>query len=64
MVLVRANLQKGDLVAVSYVQTNVTQNPAYPLVNHRTPVLGGTDQVVQEDGDVVAFVDVLTHTPS
>ncbi len=61
---VRPDLQKRDLVPGCHLETDVTEHLVHVRRDHRTPVLRRTDDVVEQDGVVVAAVDVLTLTPS
>ncbi len=64
VVPVRPDLQERDLVPRRDLEADVSEHLVHVRRDHCAPVLRRTDDVVQQDGDVVAAVDVLTHTPS
>ena len=64
VVPVRADLQERDLVPGRDLEADVSEPRVHVRRDHRTPVLRRTDDVVEQDGDVVAAVDVFTHPPS
>lgn len=64
VVSVRPDLQERNLIPDRDLEADVSEHLVYVRRDHRTPVLRRTDDVVEQDGDVVAAVDALTHTPS
>lgn len=64
VVPVRADLQKGDLVPSRDLEADVSEPRVHVRRDPRTSVLRRTDDVGEQDGDVGAAVDALTHTPS
>src|SRR5574337_131014 len=64
VVLVRTDLQERDLVPSRDIEADVSEHLVYVRRDHRTPVLRRIDDVVEQDGDVVAAVNALTHTRS
>ena len=64
MVPICPNLQEDDFIPVGDLQTDVPQHLIHLGREDGPPILRRTHEVVQQDGDVVAAVDVLTHTPS
>jgi len=60
---VRPNLQKRDLVPCGNLQTDVPEDRVHLCREHGPAVLRGTDDMVEQNGDIVAAVDVLTHVP-
>jgi len=61
---VRPNLEERNLIPRGNLQADVPEHLVDLRREHRPPVLGRTDDMVQEDGHIVAAADVLTHTPS
>ena len=51
MISIGAYFYKDDLVAQGNLQTYLTQYLIYVGIEHHPPVLGGTDQVIQQSGD-------------
>lgn len=64
MVPIRPNLEEDDIIPISDLQADVPQDRIHLGREDGPPILRRTDEVVQQDGDIVAAVDVLTHTPS
>src|SRR5688572_3718071 len=61
-----ANLQKANFVSLGDLQAYIPKRRVHLRVKDHTPIFGGADQMVEQDRDVVAFVDVgwLGHTLS
>ncbi len=61
MVVVSADFEKLDLIAFLDFKAHIAQR----LIDHRVKddqsVLGWTDEVIEQDRDVMAFVDVAAH---
>ncbi len=64
VVPVGPDLQERDVVPGGNLQTDVPEGAVHLGGEHRPAVLRGADQMVQQDGDMVAPVDVFAHTPS
>jgi len=64
VVPVGPDLQKRNVVPGGNLQTDVPEGRVHLGGEHRPPVLRGADQMVEQDGDIVAPVDVFAHTPS
>jgi len=58
------NLEEDDFIPFDDLQANVPQHRIHLGREDGSPILRWTREVVQQDGDIVAAVDVLTHTPS
>lgn len=58
------DLQERDVVSGGDLQADVPQGRVHLGGEHRPAVLRGADQMVEQDGDIVAPVDVLAHTSS
>jgi len=63
MIFVRANFDKDDLIALGNVETDLFEHGVHFRVKDHTAILGRTDQVVEQDRDVVALMRILTHEP-
>ena len=59
MILVRPNLQEFDLVTQFDLLADDLQFVFHLGREHRSAVLGGADDVVEQHRDVVTIVDVL-----
>ena len=64
MVSVGPDLQKRNVIPGGNLQTDVPEGRVHLGGEHRPAVLRGTDQMVEQDGDIVAPVDVFAHAPS
>jgi hypothetical protein len=64
VVPVGPDLQKRNVVPGGNLQTDVPEGRVHLGGEHRPAVLRGADQMVEQDGDIVATVDVFAHTPS
>ena len=62
MIFIRANLQKNNRLAFGNVQTDLFEHRINPGVKHDTSVFRRADQMIHEDGDVVALMDIFAHT--
>lgn len=61
VVFVRANFDEDNLVAIANVEANITKRLINLIREDRTTVLRGANNVVEQHGDVVAFVDEVAH---
>jgi hypothetical protein len=64
VVPVRPDLEEPDLIASRDLQAHVPERLVHLVRADRPPVLRRTDEVIQQGGDIVAAVDVLTHAPN
>lgn len=64
MIPIYPNLQEADVIPFGDLQADVSEYRIHLGREDGPPVLRRTHEVVAQDGDVVAAVDVLTHTPS
>jgi hypothetical protein len=62
VILVGPNFQKDNLVPFSDFQTDVLECGINLLVKDNTTVLGWTNQVVDQHGDIVALMNIFAHT--
>ena len=60
VVLIRPNLKKSHFIPVRNIEANLAQNGIDFLRNHSTAIFGRTDQVIQKQRNIVAFVDIPT----
>ena len=56
MILIRPYLHKFQLVALLDVQTNVLDHAIYRLVEHRSPVLGRQNQMIDQYRNIMALM--------
>lgn len=61
MVPIRSNPQKCDLLPCGALHAEVPKHRIYLRREHRPAVLGRTDSVVEQDGDIVANVERLPY---
>ena len=61
MILVRTNLYKDDLVAFGDVQTDLFEYRVDLLVKDNASLFGRAHDMVNQDGDVVAFMSIFAH---
>src|SRR3989338_3109808 len=64
MVLVCAYFKKMDLVPIGESYTRLFQNHVHFLGHHYLAIFGRTDEVIDENADIVTFVDVDAHALS
>ena len=64
VVPVGPDLQKRNIVPGSNFQADVPEGRVHLSRKDCPAVLRRTDQMVEQDGDIVAPVDVFTHAPS
>ena len=64
VVPVGPDLQKRNVVPGGNLQTDVPEGRVHLGGEDRPAVLRGAAQMVEQDGDIVAPVDVFAHTPS
>ena len=62
MIFIRANLQENNRIAFGNVQTNFFEHCINTGVKHNTSIFGRTDQMVHQDGNIVALMDIFAHT--
>jgi len=62
VIFLRANLQENDGIAFGDVQTDLFEHRIDTGVKHDTSIFGWTDQMIHEDGDIVALMDIFAHT--
>ena len=63
MIPIRTNLQKRNFEARFHMRTDLTQSVLDRSSDIGTTILGGTNQMVEQNTDIVTLVDVLTHEP-
>ena len=63
MVLVRADLQELDLLPRLDLQTYLPQDLIDGRIEHRSTILGRKHQMIQQNRDVIALVDLAAHPP-
>ena len=63
MVLVRADLQELDLLPRLDLQTYLPQDLIDGRIEHRSTILGREHQMIQQNRDVIALVDLAAHPP-
>ena len=56
MIPIGTYLQKLQLISLLYLQTHTFQNIIHFLINHRSPVFGGKNQVVHQHRNIMTFV--------
>ncbi len=61
VILIGADFQKLDLVSPLDGQTHFFDHLVYLRIDHRSPVLRRKDQVIEQDRDVMAFMEIDTH---
>jgi len=49
-------------LAIGNVQTDCFKHPINTRVKHDTTILRRADQMIHEDGDIVALMDIFAHT--
>ena len=63
MILITAYFQKIYLVSLFNFQADLFQNLVNRLINYRTSVFRWKNKVIQQYSDIMAFMDVFTHSP-
>ena len=61
VILVRADLKKRNLVAIADVNADPPQHDIHFVCDNSAAVLRGTNGVVEQHGNIMAFVDVFAH---
>jgi hypothetical protein len=61
MVFICSNLQKLNLIPLLNFQTHFFERLVYFLINHYPAILGWKHQMVEQDRNVMTFMDILTH---
>ena len=61
MILVSSNLQKAHFVPLCNRQAHFLDHSINILVKNRPPVFRSKNQMVEQNRDIVALVDVLAH---
>lgn len=64
MILIRTHFQKMNLVTFLDLLTNVRQRPVNLFVEDCTPILRRKNKVIQQNTNIVAFMQILAHLPS
>ena len=62
MISIGANLQENNGVPFGNLQADLFEYGINTGVKHDAPIFGRTDQMVHQDGDVVALMDIFAHT--
>ena len=62
MIFIRANLQENNRLAFGNVQTDLFEHRIHAGIKHHTAIFGRTDQMIHQDGDIVALMDIFAHT--
>ena len=57
MVTIRADLEEGNLMAQGDLQADFPKGCVHIGVEHRAPILGPADHMVQKDRDIMALAD-------
>ena len=61
VVAIRADLDEADLIAGGDLQANLPQNTLYCVIENDTPIFGRTDRVIQQNGNIVALVNIRAY---
>jgi hypothetical protein len=61
MILICPYFKKNDFVTSRYFEAGCFQCDINLFIKDNPAILCRTDQMVQKDGDIVAFMDVLAH---
>ncbi len=64
VISIGADFQESEVIAHGNLKTNIPERLIHVCREDCPPVLCGAHDMVQQHGDVVAAMDVLTHTPS
>src|SRR5882757_9312307 len=64
VILIRTYLEKLDLVTCLYVQADIPENLIHIRINNSSAVLRRENEMIQQDRDVMALVDIAAHDPS
>ena len=64
MIPVSPDLDELDLKPLADLQAHVTQDAIHCFIDDNPAVLGGQDEMEEEDGYVVTLVDIPAHVPS
>src|SRR5207244_2137112 len=64
MVTVGPDLKEVHLVSFRYLFTGLHYDHVHFLVYHHAPVLGRTHEVIQENADIMGFVEEDAHSAS
>jgi hypothetical protein len=62
VILVGPYLQKDDLIPLSNFQTDLFEHPIYLGVEPHSTVLGRTHNVIDQDRNIMALMQILAHT--
>jgi hypothetical protein len=63
MVLVGPNFKELDLITLRNFQTDLFQNFIHVAVKDSSTIFGWTYKMVQQDRNVMAFLDQFAHAP-
>ena len=61
MILICSDLQKLHLIPFRNFKADFLEHSINLLLKYSTPVFRGKNQVVEQDCNIVAFVDILAH---
>ena len=64
MILIRANFQKFQLIALLDLETNIFQAFIDYRIKDRPTILGRKNQVLQQDRNIMTLMKVLAHASS
>ena len=64
MIFVCSNLDEFQFIPFGYFKTGLFEDLVYLFIDNHTSILGGTDKMVQENRNIMALMEVLTHSPS
>jgi hypothetical protein len=59
---IRPDFEKVDFVALANLLTGLFQLAIYGFAEDHSPILGRTDKVVHQHGNVMTLVNVLAHS--
>ena len=62
MVKIRDYLDEDNLVTVANVEAYSFQNAVHITIDHGSPILGPTNEMMQQQRNIVALSNVLAHT--
>jgi hypothetical protein len=60
VVVIGSDLQEGYFIAVRNLKTNVSQHRVDRFGDNGSPIFGGANQMVQQDRNVMSFVQIPT----
>jgi len=62
MIFIRTNFQENNCLPFGDVQTDLFENRINTGVEHDAAIFRRTDQMIHQDGDMVALMDIFAHT--